>query len=658
MSQKAAFKFGDVPEDDIKMTRYEKDTTAAAVVLADVGESAIIYDPNDGFVLRFERLRRVKILTKDGLDYANFIIPLYNDGKGNTEKVSALKGITFNLENGKVVETKLKNEGIFKEKQDDNVDLTKITMPNVKVGSVIELSYVVRSEFIFNFQDWEFQSEIPTVWSEYRALIPEYFSYEFYMQGYVPVTENQKTSAQDAINLVSKERTTGGFKSASTSFSNEKIEFKKNTNRWVIRDVPAFKPEPFITTPNDYISKINFELAYIQYPNQPIKRYMGTWADINTQYLEDSNFGKEVTGNGFLKKTVEEIASGSSSPEDKILTIVNYVKASVEWNGQSRRFTTKSLKNVLDDKKGNSSEINLLLASMLDKAGIRVNPVLISTRDHGFVRESSPISSQFNYVICMATIGDKVFLLDATDRLLGPDMLPERCLNGNGFVVADDGFKWVKLQLPVKSRTLVNAELQLTEEGDLNGKLLIERGGFDGLNYRKKYLAGTEEEYVKEFGAQRPWVISNSEINNVKEVSLPLKEQYEIVVNEHVTTTPDAMFINPFLLYRMDENPFKLENRAYPVDYGSAFERIYMCKITLPKGYTVDELPPAKVIKLPNNGGRYTYSLIQSGDAINFISSFQINQNIFAQTEYPYLREFYDQIVAKQSEQIVLKKSN
>ena len=48
------------------------------------------------------------------------------------------------------------------------MDITKVTMPNVKVGSVIEITYKVRSDFIFNFQDWEFQSTIPTVWSEYQ----------------------------------------------------------------------------------------------------------------------------------------------------------------------------------------------------------------------------------------------------------------------------------------------------------------------------------------------------------------------------------------------------------------------------------------------------------------------------------------------------------
>ena len=152
-AQKPPIKFGDVPIEDLKMTRYEKDSSAAAVVLADYGESTIEYDQSeDRFVLRFERVQRIKILTKDGLRYANFSIPLYHDGSSD-EKIGSLKAYTYNLENGKIVETKMKNDGVFREKSNANLDITKITLPNVKEGSIVEISYKVNSDFLFNFQD-------------------------------------------------------------------------------------------------------------------------------------------------------------------------------------------------------------------------------------------------------------------------------------------------------------------------------------------------------------------------------------------------------------------------------------------------------------------------------------------------------------------------
>ncbi len=653
IAQKPPIKFGDIPVEQLSMTTYDADTSASAVILADYGESIIEYDQSNGFMLSFERLTRIKILTKDGLDWANFNIPLYHQGS-DAEKLTGIKGTTYNLENGKVMETKLKNDAIFKEKYDGNIDITKVTMPNVKVGSIIELTYKVRSDFIFNFQDWEFQSEIPTVWSEYRARIPEYFHYDKYMQGYISLVVNEETKSPATITLVNKERT--GERTTQTTFSRDQINYQESRFQWAAKNVPAFKAEPFITTSKDYISKINFELAFTQFPQQPMKRYMGSWDDINKQYAENAEFLGEVTGNSFLKRAVEEVIAGSITPEDKINAISNYVKQNVEWDGTSRKFISKPSKKTLDDKKGNSAEINLLLASMLEKAGIKVSPVLLSTRDHGFVREETPISSQFNYVICLAIVGDKSILLDATERLLPTGTLPERCLNGSGFVVSKEAYQWVKLQPSIKSRTTLNADLALSSSGELKGKLQIDRGGYDALASRKRYESKKESEYIKDFIGSRAWDVSKSEIGNAKEINQPLKETYELVMSEHVVSTPDALYFNPLLLHRIENNPFKLESREYPVDYSSPFERIYMSRISIPEGYVVEEIPQAKVLALPANAARFTYSITQAGNLLNIVSNFQINKSIFSQAEYPNLREFYNQVVAKQTEQIVLKK--
>jgi len=80
-----------------------------------------------------------------------------------------------------------------------------------------------------------------------------------------------------------------------------------------------------------------------------------------------------------------------------------------------------------------------------------------------------------------------------------------------------------------------------------------------------------------------------------------------------------------------------------------------MYRITLPEGFEVDELPKPKAISLPANAGRYTYNITQTGRVLNIVSNFQINQSIFVPQEYLNLREFYNQVVAKQAGQIVLK---
>ena len=652
-AQKSPVKFGEVSIEELKMTRYEKDSSASAVVLCDFGESSISYSQSAGFSLNFERTTRIKILKKDGLEWADFQIPLYDDG-ANDEKVSGLKAVTYNLENGKIVAAKAKSDGFFKEKFTDNVNLVKVALPNVKEGSVVEITYTINSDFLMNFWDWEFQETIPVVWSEYRASIPDFFNYDKYMQGYIPLDIADEKVVPTSISITSKER--GQGYNVQTSFSTDKIDFTEKRFRWVAKDVPAFKAEPFITTYKDYISKINFELAYIKYPNQPIEPVLGSWEEINKKYNESETFGKAISGNGFLKKTVDEITAGMTSNEQKIGAIFNYVRQNVSWNETSRRSVDGSLKKVLDERKGTSAEINFLVASMLEKADIIVHPVLISTRDHGFVRETVPVTSQFNYMICVTEVNGKQVLLDATDKLLPIGVIPERCLNGNGLVISKQGHRWIKLAAPLKSKFFVTADLTFESDATMKGKVSLDRAGYSAHRGRKNYLSKAENDYVKDFIGSHAWEISKSEFKNAKELDQSFKETHDITINDHVTTSGDVIYLNPFITMQEVENPFKSEKREYPVDFGSPLERMYLSKIVIPNGYALDELPKPQIFVLPENAAKYVFNAVVVGDVINITSHLQINKSLFIQDEYPHLREFYTRVVSKQAEQIVLKK--
>ncbi|HEX6891444.1 MAG TPA: DUF3857 and transglutaminase domain-containing protein [Chryseolinea sp.] len=629
IAQKAPIKFGEIPVEDLKMTSYDRDSSAAAVVLTDYGEAYINVSSVDALLL-FERHVRIKILKKEGLEWANGSIPLYHSGGGG-EKITSFKAATYNLENGKVVETKMSKDNSFKEKFNKNINLQKFTLPNVKVGSVIEYSYTISSEYLANFPDWKFQYDIPVRLSEYWALFPEFFIFEKYMQGYIPVTTYEVKSKPGA-------------------------DFQVQAHHYVSKDVPAFKAEPFMTSEDNYVSKINFALAYINYPSGKIEEIMGSWAKLNTELLESESFGKIITGSGFLKKKVEEITAGIVDPMQKVAAIHSYIKNTLEWDGE-KDYTASSLKKVFDEaKKGTSGDINLALASMLEKINIPVDMVLLSTRDHGFVRKEFPMSSQFNYVICRAKVGDKTLLLDATDKHLPLQLLPERCINGQGLVISATDHGWINIETKAKSRTAVSGEFTVLDDGTLKGKLNYISEGYDAHRYRTAFVTKGEKEYVKDFLQNKSWTVDKSEFQNVKAVDENLVQVHNVTVQEQSTVAGDVMYINPFVDMQVKENLFKLEKREYPVDYGSPVEKLYLCKISIPEGYVVDELPKSAVIKLPNNSARYIYNMAQTGNAITLTSNLQINNSLFSQDEYPILREFYTQLVAKQAEQIVFKK--
>jgi hypothetical protein len=131
-----------------------------------------------------------------------------------------------------------------------------------------------------------------------------------------------------------------------------------------------------------------------------------------------------------------------------------------------------------------------------------------------------------------------------------------------------------------------------------------------------------------------------------------------VELSDHGTEGGGVIYLDPFIANKLAENPFKLEKREYPVDFGSPQEDTYMLSLELPESYEVEELPKTLAVGLPGNAGRYVYSVSRMGNKVSITSTLLITKTLFTPEEYGNLREFYNQVVAKQAEQIVLRKKN
>ncbi|TXH28684.1 MAG: DUF3857 domain-containing protein, partial [Cyclobacteriaceae bacterium] len=474
-AQKAPIKFGEVPMEDLKMTYYDKDSSAAAVVLVDYGEAYITIMSSD-VKMTIERHVRIKILRKEGLKWGDVAILLRQSGSSE-ERITTLKANTYNLVDGKIAITKLEKDGIFKDKYNRNFTQQKFTMPDVKEGSVIEYTYKISSDFWTYFPNWQFQRTIPTRWSEYWAMMPRSFHYEKYMQGYLTVAVNEtKDTYVDGVDVIA--------------------------HHWVVKNAPAFKEEPFMTSEEDFISRINFALAYINFPGRPTQEIMGSWAKLNKVLTEDDDFGRVIERSGFLRDIVTAVTANLTDPVQKIEAIHRYVKENVEWDG-TEDYYPGDLKKILEKKQGTSGDINVLLASMLDKAGIPVDMVLLSTRSHGFIRQAYPMTRQFNYIICAARLQDKVLLLDATEKHLPYTAIPERCLNGQGLVISKTNHGWINIEPKTKAKSTISVDLKVSADAEINGTINISDDGYNALRTRKEYHSKGEKGFTKDLLDQK-----------------------------------------------------------------------------------------------------------------------------------------------------------
>jgi hypothetical protein len=607
--------FGQVTVEDLRLEKCPFDSTAGAMILFDKGEATM--DITHG--LSFKRHVRIKIFKKETTDKWATKTVYYSSGDENFSK---FKASTYNLVNGNVVETKIDEEALFKGKFDKFTNQARFTLPQVNDGSVLEYTYSVSSRELYGPPAWQFQYDIPVAWSEYITTIPSYFTFQKDIQGFLFPTV---------------------------------IKGKGETETLFLKNVPAFKPEPHMSSEENYISRLRLYVSEIWVPGELVRKVIKSWGSVAASVYE-SELCSQIRGSGFLKKIAEEHTAGLTEPDKKVSAIYDYVKKNIVWNDVTDVLPDRQFKEVLDSKKGSSSEINGILISLLKKSDIDAEPVLVRTRDKGAIKPFLPVFSQFNDVICCVKIGDKAILLDATHQELPQHILPERCLNGQGFLVAKEIYKWEDLTTS-KSRRSVNLEMALDESGALSGKIIFSRDGVFGSTMRKAYKIDGEEKYLKDVVNANSWEIIKSTFENIDDTKSPAKEVHELILPNGAQAAGSMIYLNPIMVERMEENPFRLEKRDYPIDFGAPFDVTFMAKITLPAGYIVEELPKPKIMLLPEGGGRYTYNVTVTGNnIINVVSQMTINKASFSTEQYLNVREFYTQIVAKQAEQIVLKK--
>lgn len=651
-----AFKFGKIGTDVLELKKCDLDTGAHAFYLFDVGFSEIKYDNTEGFKIEHNRHCAIKILTKSGYEYAEFKIPIYESTSGTMkEKVTKIKAVTYNLNGTKIEESELNKKDIFNEKENENWINFRFTLPNVKEGSVIEVEYTVLSDFLWNLPSWRFQYSIPAKWSILETRIPEYFNYFKDMKGYVSLYDFQQEKREGTIRFFNVDKSYTNS-NASREYSSEQVKYEIQKEIMAARDVPAFKQEPYIDATENYISSVSFELQSTNFPSSGFKRYTSTWEEIAKTLNGDENFGKQLSAINLSKEKIDELKINDLSEVDKMKAVFDYVQKSTKWNGNNAKYT-ESVRQMYKTGVGNSADINILLINLLDAAGLNVSPVLLKTRDTGKLPVSHPSLSSLNYVIASVKSGEKIYLLDATEDEIAFNLLPERCLNEKGLMVKDDNsYEWIDLIGKGLSKYNTYGNLLVTEKGEINAELSIKRDGYFAYN-RRQDINVEKEQVMKAFEKENiGFSVSDYKAVNADIPEEILDEQFKGTITENVNLSGDIMYFTPCLYEKYEENPFKIEERNYPVDFAYPRDYKVVYTYTIPSGWKVEEMPKSIVFKLENNGSRFIYNLQQVGDKIVYSNSFSISQSLFLPAEYKALKEFFKQIVDKQQEQIVLKK--
>lgn len=615
--------------DDRQFAAYQ---SAEAVVLFDIGKSNFVRT-NGNYDVVYERTTRIKILSDAGAKWAEIEIPFYHEGN-NWEKVANIEAYSYNFDNGLKI-NKLETSNVFEELINDNWSTKKFVIPHVKAGSVVEYRYTVISDYKFNLRDWEFQWRIPVQYSEYEVHMIPFYEYTWLLQG-----ANKFTEQISYVDPGVKENFPG-------------IEFNTYIHKFIIKDIPAFESEEFISSINDYIIKLDFQLSRINYPTGGSKEITTTWEKMIKDYLKAERFGKYISkAEKISAKLIKIEEFVDKTDQEKLDYTIEYLKKNFNWNGINSEFASKSPSDFVKDKHGNSADINLFAVGMLNMFGLNARPVLLSTRGHGKIMYDYPFAHFFNYVVLMVPVNGGFVLSDATEVFALNDRIPVRCINDKGLIVSKENDGWVGLECRFPSEIKTEITYNLANNDTISARVIKTATEYDALDFRNKY--GSDIEEIRKILESKNITIEESSItveNQLDKTKPYVLSFNQILENQFVG---DKLYISPFLNESINNNPLKQKIRTYAIDLTYPKKRTFITKIKIPEGYKVDYIPADQ--KFNNILFGLTFSTQIEGDQITVRFEHQLKNTVYPPTDFSNLKYFFEEIVKKSGEKIVLSK--
>ncbi|NLP58729.1 DUF3857 domain-containing protein [Lutibacter sp. B1] len=632
---KTNYTFGEISQEELNLKRYELDTTANALVLFESGNSFFELK-NRRIYIYTKFYKKIKIFNSEGFEYATFRIPLYNN-KENKENIIGIKAVTHNNLN----KTFLKKSDIFEERVTENWRETKFTMPNINEGSIIEVEYTLETPFKFNLTGWEFQSEIPKLVSNYKALIPGNYFYNRSLNGYLKLTKNSSSITKKCFEVP-------GIGYADC----ENVSYG-------MKNIPAFKnDEEYMTSKDNFISKMKFELSEMKQFDGSIEKYTTTWEAVDKEFKENKNVGGQFKKTNFFKKQLPNDIKSITSDLDKAKAVYYFIQNNFAWNGKYNIFKNIDVVDAYKNKSGNVGEINIALINALNASGLNTELMLISTRDNGFPTKIHPVISDFNYIIAKVNIDNTFYLLDATDKETPFSIVPFKCLNSYGrvFDFKNDSY-WLDITPNNSSQSKLTVDLKLDENGSISGKLRKLYKGYDAINRRKSILNKKNDEIISDFESNfNNLEVIDYSLENKLDIEKPLIEVFEISMED--INNNNTIYLNPFFDERYKINPFKQEERSYPVDFGYPRKSFVLFHIEIPDNYSIESIPESIKVKLEKeeDGNFNLLTKQENNSKIQLISSLNINKPLFYDFQYQTLKELFNQVIIKQKTPILLKK--
>ena len=605
-AQNKEFKLGKISQQEIAFNQVPFEKDADAVILSEEGKMDLI---QSNYYLTVKR--RIKILTEKGVDQANIQLNYYS--KNKQESITGIKGNTINISNGIEQVIPIDEKEIFDISLNELYSAKRFTFPNVKVGSIIEYTYVKGSEHNFSIDAWNFQHDIPTLSSKFRLINKAYSAYSIITIG-------------DALN--------------------EKYKNKSSSSEWSLNNIQSYNQLKYVYNPEDQSERIKLQ-ADNYHTDGAKKTTLNAWQDL----IQDINSQYENYRNpSAIREITQKIPNGKDEVET-LRNVIEYIDTNVKWNRFYGIIPSRSNRTLLKEKAGSTADMNLLLNEILTAKGFETSLVLFSSRHHGQILFSYPFVNQFNSVVTVVKLnnGTANVILDASK--LNKEQIeygPLDVFNYHGVVIKKGEPSFVKL-----NQKLSYYESSIKYDFLNNGNLVLYRKDkFNGYFY---------DENAEEKNVLNRFVTESLEMRLDEESSDKLIFETDSYVKSYKskTKTPNVAFytfINPLREF-LKQYTFEDTNRQRKIEFNYPYLFNIQVKSKIPAGYEVviDENYKTHH-KIELNLEYYQEAKIKDGQLIIAIQ-FLLPEGVYEAEKYNELKQFFEKVKTASLKEILMKRN-
>jgi hypothetical protein len=256
-----------------------------------------------------------------------------------------------------------------------------------------------------------------------------------------------------------------------------------------------------------------------------------------------------------------------------------------------------------------------------------------------------------------------LLIFDPTNDMVPVGQLPYYEQDSFGLLVTDSGGELIHLpvSLPDMNRIRRDARLKLLPDGTLLGEIEEVRSGYMammGREYLQHQTQNDRKKLLEHFWGPNlgGFQIDSFNLENENDIDKDLILRYKFTASHYAKTAGPLLLVRPRVVGEMAGAFDVTKPRHYAYDIDAPFLRSDSVEITLPEGYSVDELPePAKAI-FPF--AEYTSKAEKEGNVLKYSRQYRMQTTQVPLDRIEQLRKLFAQIGTDEKNMAVLKKGN